>query len=229
MKNVTKKLIALLLVLAVAFISPLASAQKTPEAVAATSYLKEKMTLTIGKYNEYYKLTEEQLNGAKVKKVTSSNKKVAIGEKWNNSGISLYLNKVGKTNITVTLTDGNTVESKITVKKNVLYVKKFTIGSTNLIKKFENLQAEYGWVEYKAKSKKEKIVVTPKKGWKVKSIKFEWGGKTTDDYHKQTVKSGQYITVPSYSNSSILFGPFLTVKVKKGSQTKKLVVFVVAL
>lgn len=139
-------------------------------------------------------------------KVQSNNKKMLSFSDRYGKQLDFLVKKGGTSNVTITVTTGGkkkVYKSKITIIPYKNPFKSFKVGNKQIKKQFKN------WpdADIKASSKKLKINISPKKGWKIKSIKYKgtYSGDASGPKNvKKTIKNKDKIKVvlgnPDYKN-----------------------------
>ena len=172
-----KKILAMMLSLAVVFsfmIMPLTNEVSAEWNVKSVRY---KKNITVYKTSDSYSNTYGIALGKRVKnakKVTfkTSKKGVITNLEFFDNAAVFNAKKTGKTKLTINVKNKNGTTKKytvnVTVKKYTSPYKSIKVGKTTYTKKLR----EYDSLRVKLKSKKAKISIKPKKGWKVSNLTY---------------------------------------------------------
>ena len=122
----------------------------------------------------------KRLNGAKSVTVKSSNKKVCsyIADFPEAKALFVSVGKKGTAKLTIKVTTSKgtkTYKGKLKVVAFKSPVKKATLGGKSITKGFKKKNGDI--IYYGSMTAKSNLNIKPKKGWKVKSVKFFSGGK----------------------------------------------------
>lgn len=137
----------------------------------------------------------------------NSSTDLEIKVKPNNFGTTIISYKIGK----------KTYKTKVTIKKYTNPIKSITLTGANGNKNFASACSSNTWGQVQMTAQKNAIVkITPKSGWKVKSISYSQGGKGVINYNKSLKKA--YIGEINYKKYMDYGYLSVTVQDKKGTE-----------
>lgn len=207
MKKQFKKVIAVVLAMAIALGGVLITPQGTTEVQAATTprftssrYVTTYMTGD--KYTKYYVVLSIVgcEKASQIKSLKSSSKDITLEKK--DGYIRAYFgDKAAKATISCKV-NGKKISTVLEVKKYTNPAKTFKIGKTNYASKFKNVDT------YKQKKsfKKQKFSITMNKNWKINSVSVYNGGSTS----RWTVNSTKFSKTISLTNTYAYLSVYCT-------------------